>query len=240
MRTRSVLVVLAMALAACGGGDAATETTEAPADTTAETTATTAAPETTTTTAEVVETTTGETIVVDSFDDIPGECLDLFVGMLQTLEPSVEDVDFGALTLDELETLFADLDPQLTEFDEGMTAAGCDQYAPDVAEEEVWQEMVDIAEAEAPGTIGFLEWSRDLSTSMDDTMSGNIEGVSGDCATDTAALIAIAEEGKTMQQMTLDEASVVGGLLTSVGENCTVEQLAEVMENPAVSAMIEG
>lgn len=237
MRTRSVLVVLAMALAACGGGDAATETTD---DTTAQTTADTMAPETTTAAAEAVETTTGEAIVVDSFDDIPGECLDLFVGMLRTLEPQVQDVDFDAMTVEELETLFGGIDPQMTEFDEGMTAAGCDQYEPDVAEEVVWQEMLEIAEREAPGTVGFLEWTREISSSFEEGVTGGGEAVSGDCDTDTAALIAIAEEGKTMQQMTITEVGIVGGLLSSIGENCTVEQLAEVMENPAVSAMIEG
>ena len=239
MRTRSLLVVLALALAACSGGGAATETTDDTAATTAETTATTAAPEATTTMPDASET-TGEVTVVESFDDLPGECRDLFVDMLRTIEPQVEDVDFDAVTLEELDALFLEIDPQMTEFDEGMTAAGCDDFAPDVADEQVWQEMLDIADDEAPGTVGFLVWIRDLSQSFDQTLSGEVEGVSGDCDTDTAALLGIAEEGRSMESMTVDELALVGALLTSISTSCTVEQLNEVLENPAVAALIEG
>lgn len=239
MKTR-LLIALALVLAACGGGDAATDATA-----TAEATATTAAstPETTpaeetTTEAAPVETTTGDTIVVSSLDDIPEVCRDTFVSMLQTVEPVVGGVDFDTITVEELDPLFAEIEAEMTSFDEQMTANGCDLYSPDVADEDVWQEMLDLAEGEAPGAVGFLTWTRELAASFAEGGLGGGDTASGDCATDGEALVALAEEGKTMQQMTMDQLSEATALLASVTTNCSVEETTAFMEGPAVAAML--
>jgi hypothetical protein len=240
MKTR-LFIALALVLAACGGGDAATDTT-APAEETVTTAAsapeTTAAEESTTTEVEVDEATTGDTILVDSLDDIPQVCRDTFVAMLQTVEPTVEDVDFDTITVEELDPLFATIDADMTAFDEDMTANECDLYSPDVADESVWQEMLDLAESEAPGSVAFLAWTRELATSFAEGGMGGSDIASGDCATDGDALLALAQEGVTMQQMTMDQVSDVTGLLASVTSNCTVEQMSSYLEDPAVVAML--
>ncbi len=229
MKTR-LFIALALVLAACGGGDAATDTTGAAE----ETTSTAATPETTI----PEETTTGDTIVVSSLDDIPEVCRDTFVSMLQTVEPVVGDVDFEAITVEELDPLFAEIDAEMTSFDADMTANGCDLYSPDVADEDVWQEMLDLAESEAPGSVAFLAWTRELASSFAEGGMGGSDIVSGDCATDGAALVAIAEEGTSMQQMTLDQVSDVTTLLASVGTICTPEEAATYLDDPAVAAML--
>lgn len=241
MKSRFAFIALALVLAACGGGDAATDTTAAveQAATTAASTAETTAPEATTTTeTEAVETTTGDTIVVGSLDDIPEVCRDTFVSMLQTVEPVVEDVDFETITVEELDPLFVDIDAQMTTFDQQMTANGCDLYSPDIADEDVWQEMLDLAESEAPGTVGFLSWTRELAASFAEGGLGGGDTASGDCATDGAALLALAAEGTSLQQMTMDEVSTATALLASVTTNCTVEEMATYLEDPAVVAML--
>ncbi len=239
MKTR-LLIALALVLAACGGGEAATETTaaaEGTATTVATTPETTAAAETTTTEAEVVDTTTGDTILVESLDDIPQVCREIFVSMLQAVEPTVGAVDFEAITVEELDPLFASIDADMTALDEQMTANGCDLYSPDTANQDIWQEMLDLAESEAPGSVAFLVWTRELAESFAEGVGGG-EAASGDCATDGAALVALAEEGLPMQQMTMDQVSVVTALLTSVTSNCTVEQMSTYLEDPAVAAML--
>lgn len=240
MKTR-LFIALALVLAACGGGDAATDTTAATEETTTTavtTPETTPAEETTTTEAAPVETTTGDTIVVSSLDDIPEVCRDTFVSMLQTVEPVVGDVDFDAITVEELDPLFAEIDAEMTAFDEQMTANGCDLYSPDVADEAVWQEMLDLAESEAPGAVGFLSWTRELAASFAEGGLGGGDTASGDCATDGEALVALAEEGKTMQQMTMDQLSEATALLASVTTNCSVEEMTVFMEDPAVVALL--
>jgi hypothetical protein len=239
MKTR-LFIALALVLAACGGGDAATDTTADTEETTTTAAAvveTTVPEETTTTEAAVVETTTADTIVVESLDDIPQVCREIFVSMLQAVEPTVGAVDFEAITVQELDPLFASIDADMTALDEQMTANGCDLYSPDTANEDIWQEMLDLAESEAPGSVAFLVWTRELAASFAEGV-GSGELASGDCATDGAALVALAEEGVSMQQMTMDQVSVVTALLTSVTSNCTLEEMPTYLEDPAVVAML--
>jgi hypothetical protein len=237
MKTRSLFIALALVLAACGGADSATDSTavvDQATTTAAAIPETTAAEETVTT--DAVETTTGDTVLVDSLDEIPEVCRETFVSMLRTVEPVVEGVDFDALTVEEFEPLFEQLDADMTAFDQQMVDNGCDLYSPDVADETVWQELVDLAEDEAPGSVGFLTWTRDLASSF---AGGDMGGTAtGDCATDGAALVALAEEGRTMQQMTMAEVGEVTALFTSISTNCTFEEMPTYLEDPAVVAML--
>ena len=102
----------------------------------------------------------GEAIKVDDFDDIPGECRDAFAEFLQAIEPSVERGRLGDGHDGRLRGVQRrNSDDQCRAFDDEMDAAGCDDYEVGENEESI-QAMIDFAEDEAPGTVGYLEFLR--------------------------------------------------------------------------------
>jgi hypothetical protein len=230
-RLGGVLVALLLVLAACGGDDDDTATTVGD-DPSA--TSTTAAAAPTTTIADDDD--NGE---VGSIGDMPEECRDVMVDYLQAIEPHVEDVDFETITLDELSTLGETIesDPALADFEARIDELEC----PDLSEpdsEQAREELLAIAESEAPGTVAFVAYSLDLAASFG---AGEETGeASGDCETDIAALQEYVDAGGTMNDLTLSEVTAIGALMMSVQSTCSVERLDEFFTQPDVEAFLNG
>ncbi|MET0831740.1 MAG: hypothetical protein ABWY62_05105, partial [Acidimicrobiia bacterium] len=198
-----VLVALRLVLAACGGDDDDTTTT-AGGDPSATSSTAGAAP--TTTVAEDDD--NGE---VGSIDDMPEECRDLFVDYLRAIEPHVEDIDFATATLEDLGALgeLIESDPALAEFEERIDDLECPDLS-DPNSEQAREELLAIAESEAPGTVPFVEYSMELAASFGGTDDGTGGGASGDCEADIAAVQEYIDAGGTMNDLTLPEVSAVG------------------------------
>ncbi len=166
-RLGGVLVALLLVLAACGGDDDDTATT-AGGDPSATSSTAGAAP--TTTVADDDDDDGGE---VGSIGDMPDECREVFVDYLRAIEPHVEDIDFETATLADLGALgeLIESDPALAEFDQRIDDLEC----PDLSEpdsDEVREELLAIAESEAPGTVPFVEYSIELAASFGGTDDG--------------------------------------------------------------------
>lgn len=228
---RRIGLALLLLLAACGGGDTAETTTAAPQ----EEVATTVAPvETTTTVAEDTDDT--ETV---AFDEIPAECREVFVAYLREIEPLVEEFDFEAATMEEFTALSEspELAAATTEFDTASQAAGCDDINVEMEEEESWEQLVDLAESEAPGTVAYLAYIRSFITSMD---GGTSDVASGDCETDVAAFMVWVESEKSMTQLTVSEVMEVSALLAAIQTECSIARAEEVFSDPAVQKFLSG
>jgi hypothetical protein len=205
---RASILILTVALVACGG-DGGTDTTLA---------------ETTTT---VVEDSAG---TVD-FADMPQECIDALVGYLQAIEPAVEDVDFETTTGEDLEAMGTELEGLSEEYTTAIEDLDCPD--PSGSDEEAFAAIIDLAEQEAPGTVGYLQWVQGLAAGFGDAE------VSGDCETDIAALRAIIEESSSMSDLTMTEVVQVGSLVASVSTACTPERAEEFFAEPDVAAFLE-
>jgi hypothetical protein len=207
---RATIFILALALAACGG-DGGEDTTLA---------------ETTTTAAEVE----GEAGTVD-FDDMPQECIEALVGYLQAIEPAVEGIDFATTTGEDLEALGT----ELASLSEDYTTAIEDLDCPDPSgsDEEAFAAIIELAEQEAPGTVGYLEWVQSLAAGFGDTEA------SGDCETDITALRAIIDENASMSDLTMGEVVQVGSLVASVSTACSPERAEEFFAEENVAAFLE-
>lgn len=230
---RRIGLAFLLLLAACGGGDAADTTAAAPE----EGPATTAAPvDTTTTVADTVATEDEETV---SFGDIPAECVDAFVSYLQAIEPLVEGVDFETATMEEFGALSEspDFAAATTEFEQSSESAGCADINVEIEEEESWEQLVDLARSEAPGTVAYLAYLRSFVTSLGE---GGSEAVSGDCETDIAAFLVWAEGDKTFNQLTVAEVTEVTALLGAIQTECSAERQAEVFGETAVQTFLGG
>ncbi len=205
---RASILILAVALVACGG-DGGTDTTLA---------------QTTTT---VVEDNAG---TVD-FADMPQECIDALVGYLRAIEPAVEDVDFETTTGEDLEAMGTELEGLSEEYTTAIQDLDCPD--PSGSDEEAFAAIIELAEQEAPGTVGYLQWVQGLAAGFGDAE------VSGDCETDISALRAIIEESSSMSDLTMTEVVQVGSLVASVSTACTPERAEEFFAEPDVAAFLE-
>jgi hypothetical protein len=229
---RRIGLALLLLLAACGGDGTADTTAAAAAETTAPTTA--AVVETTTAGAEDTDDT--ETV---AFDEVPAECREAFVAYLQEIEPLVEDFDFEGATMEDFTALSEspEFAAATTEFETDSQTAGCDDINVEMEEEESWNQLVDLAASEAPGTVPYLEYLRNFITSMD---GGTSEAASGDCETDIAAFLVRVEGEKTMTQLTVSEVMEVSALLAAIQAECPLARVEEVFSDPAVERFLNG
>jgi hypothetical protein len=205
---RASIVILAVVLVACGG-DGGTDTTLA---------------ETTTT---VVE---GSAGTVD-FADMPQECIDALVGYLRAIEPAVEGVDFDTTTGEDLEAMGTELEALSEDYTTAIEDLDCPD--PSGSDDEAFAAIIELAEQEAPGTVGYLQWVQSFAAGFGDAEA------SGDCETDISALQAIIDENSSMSDLTMTEVVQVGSLVASISTACSPERAEEFFAEPDVAAFLE-
>jgi hypothetical protein len=218
------MVVFAVVLAACGGSGGSSSTTVA------------AAGDTTTTQAGGDDGGGGggdEGGGSGSFNLSP-ECEAAFVDYLQQIEPIVEDVDWENATASDLEDLGLD------EIDEAYTddidALNCDDIDFEGDSDDAFDYMISIAERNAPGTVGYLEWIRAFVGSFE---GGDTPQASGDCDTDIAAMQVIVDQGGTMSDLPIAELTEATTLLAAISMECPPEKSAEFLSKADVAAFLE-
>ena len=214
-------------VAACGGG------------TESDTTSTTADSGDTSTTEETTTTTTTEDDDGDSVDigDIPEECLDAFVEYLQAIESSVEGIDWENATAADFEELGTAIEPISVEYEETIAGSQCEDIEVVATDEETFDFLIELAQDEAPGTVGYLEMIRDLAGQFG---GGAGTEVSGDCETDISAMQAMIDQGGTMDDLTMAELTAVGTLVTSISTNCSQDRSFEFFSQDDVAAFLGG
>lgn len=215
--SRIVVPVLMMLLliAACGG-DSGGSTTTGGADVTSQQTTVPA---------------DDDPGTITDISDMPAECVEAFSAFLQQLEPIVENIDFENATMADLEDLGTQLEPISQTF-EGETA-NCPDL--DLSTEDSIAFMREVAERDAPGTVGYFAWLEEFITASE---SGST--ASGDCETDIAALQVYVDQGGTMSDLTLGDMTAVGSLMTAVSTECSPERFQEWISQEDVAAWTAG
>jgi hypothetical protein len=242
-----------LALAACGDDSDSTTSTAETTTPDASTTAATSAPATTAapadTTAAAGDTTTpadtaaaGDTtapideppatILVDSVDDIPQECVDILAEFLRSVEPSVADVDWDAASVGEFQTITAGLEAQFAALDEREAAEGCDAYqlGDDAAS---LAAAIEIAEAEAPGTVGWLEFLGSMTVEP-----ANAADLPQDCAGAIAYIEQLVAAGGTFNDLQGPAIAEASAVLNVLGSQCDSTTLGEFTARPEITAFL--
>jgi hypothetical protein len=102
------------------------------------------------------------------------------------------------------------------------------------SDDEAISAVIALAEQEAPGTVGYLEWLAAFATGF-----GEGGEVSGDCETDISALQEVIEQGGTMSDLTMTQVVEVGSLVASISTSCSPERAEEFFAREDVSAFLE-
>lgn len=243
-RAGAVAAVAALSLAACGGGDdddeaAATTAASTSPDTTTATTATTTAttaPSPTTTSPVTSPATTmatsGETmtdddddrVIISGLDELPQECVDAVAEFLRRIEPIVSDIDWDAATLTDFDSISDELEAESDILDEPGTACDDFDFASD---EESLQALIEFAEDEAPGVVGWLEFIGQFSA--DPTADTSADGPQT-CDEAIAYIEALADDGTPMSSIPLSELGPITQAFNVISTDCDATTAAEFFD----------
>ena len=103
-----------------------------------------------------------DVVIVDDVSELPPECVDLLADFLKLIEPAVSDIDWDTATLGDFQAISDELEGQFEEMDARELELGCDNY--DLSSDQASMEAaIAIAEEEAPGAVGWLEFVASLS-----------------------------------------------------------------------------
>lgn len=179
----------------------------------------------------------GDTILVAGVDQLPDECVDRVAEMLREIEPAVSQVDWDTATLDDLDTAMLEFEDEFEALDDDERASGCSRYEFE-DESASFEAMLEIAETEAPGVVGWLTFVQTVFSSM----SGGDGAAPVDGPTDCEGAIAFLDElvagGGTMSSLPVSELAVVSHAFTVLTEDCALDVMNEFMERPEVAAFL--
>lgn len=197
----------------------------------------------------------GDTIVIDDFDDIPGECVDLMAEFLRDIEGEVSVVDWETATIDDLEAMGDMLDVASGDFEARLTETGCDRYDIGTDDDQSLEFAMEVAEREAPGAVGWLEFVASISalgdtvddaTGIDEDGGGETgsAGPDGDLPTDCEGtksyLLDQAEEYGTIQNVPVSEFPNLMMAVQNLTVQCTLADAAAFSEDPTITAFLDG
>lgn len=174
---------------------------------------------------------------VSSIDDIPQVCQDLMADFLRDIEPIVSPIDWDNATMADFEQVGTDFEPIADKFDADSEATGqCDDI--DMDEDGSLDILVEFAEQEAAGTVGFLTF---LSSFMD-AVVGPVTG-SGDAAFSTCDdaidfIDGLMNDYESSADVPMSDLTAMAGI-AGVMLTCTPEQQA-YFTSPEVTAYLEG
>lgn len=178
-------------------------------------------------------------VPISSFSDIPEVCLEQMAGFLRDIEPIVSAIDWETATIADFEQLAGDLEAAGEQFDTASEDVGCDDL--DFVEDNENELLIEFAKNEAPGVVGFLEFTDRL----DSVGSSGDGGLGGDPASGSA--IETCADGIAFVQSLFDkydsftEVSATELLqlteLASLYITCTPEQL-EFLNSDELSAFL--
>jgi hypothetical protein len=182
-----------------------------------------------------VDTSTVDTITVENFGDMPKECIDLLGTFLKKIEPTVSAIDWEKATYGDFVEFGKKFQPESDAFDAQSEAAGCNKYNLSGSDDKQFQQMSELATAQAPGTVGFLKFLNALSTSAKAT-DGSIPT---DCAGTIAAIEPILAKGGTIKDLTMVEFTTFGQLVAGVNKNCTSDEATAFFARDDVTAFVK-
>jgi hypothetical protein len=179
---------------------------------------------------------TDDTITINDVSEMPPKCIELLGGFLKQIEPVVSKVDWKTATAKDMQSLGDSFSKQSDDFDAQMTAAACDKFNLAGSNKQVFKQMAKIAAAEAPGTLGFL----DFISSLGETPTASAGAIPADCAGVIAALEPILAKGGSMQDLPIAEVTQISPLFAAVGTKCSSDEAAAFFARDDVTKFVGG
>jgi hypothetical protein len=161
------------------------------------------------------------TIVVGSIDELPQECVDALADFLQAIEPAVSEIDWDAATVADFEAVSEEIADEGDAFD---ATGACGEF--DLGDDEAIQSLIDFAEEEAPGVIGWLEFIQEVSTPSDTGAAAELTT----CDDAIAYMEDLLGDGVSIDDLPAADFAQASTALDVIFSECTEEQAAEILD----------
>ncbi|MEM9041683.1 MAG: hypothetical protein AAGD33_17470 [Actinomycetota bacterium] len=189
-------------------------------------------------------------VVIDDFDDIPDECVDLLGDFLRQIETDVSAVDWENATFADLEPLDELIEEPSAEFDRRATELGCDRFDFGADDEQSLEFVISVAEQQAPGTVEWLDFIAGFSAAVGDigdpadSDASEPSDAGGELPTDCEGtkdyLLAAAEQYGSIEAIPVSEAMTLTTAITSVTTLCGFDDAIAFLEDPTITAFLDG
>lgn len=177
---------------------------------------------------------------IRTVDEIPKECRDEMASFLREIEPIVSPIDWDTASISDFESIADDFTEQTAEFEAASAAAECNNLVFEGGGE--FDLLVDFAEQEAPGVVGFFEFleiMRAPSAASDDgSAAGDSEAVTLEtCADGIAFMEDLLAEYDTIRDVPASQLATFQQL-PPVLSTCTATE-AEFFSREDVDAFLD-
>jgi hypothetical protein len=174
---------------------------------------------------------------IDDFDDIPRECVDLIAEFLRAIEPTVSPIDWESATMSELEALSTTIDDSSTDFDVESEAAGCNDFVLGDDDERSIEFVIVVAEREAPGTVGYLEFLDDFLNS-----TGVAESEASVLPEDCDGVIAYVKDliagVESPEDVPVSVFADIMSAISAIQTTCTPDEITAFATDPEIEAFL--
>jgi len=171
---------------------------------------------------------------IRSLGDIPEVCREQMLNFLRDVEPIVSTIDWQTATFAEFEAIIGDFEAISTEFEQQNLDAGCNDL--EFAEDREFELMIEFAENEAPGTVGFLRFLAQVNqtTGGGDTGDGSTTGAGfTDCQEAIDFVQGLIDDYDSFTEVPAASLVKFSGL-AAIFVTCSPEQL-EFFDSPEVN-----
>ena len=175
-----------------------------------------------------------DTIMIDDIDDLPPECRQIMGDFLREIEPIVTAIDWQTATMASLETLDTTFGEPSDRLDAAMAASGCDRYDFGPESDTDLAFTIELAKAEAPGVVTWLEFIRDLDA------AGAPDGIPTDCEGAIAFVDELIDRTSGMSEVPISQFTGVTGAMSTIQTECPAERWTAYFDDPAFQAWAAG
>jgi len=175
-----------------------------------------------------------DTIMIDDVDDLPTECRQIMGDFLREIEPIVNAIDWQTATMASLQTLDTTFGEPSDRLDAAMAASGCDRYDFGPENDTDLEFTIELAKAEAPGVVTWLEFIRDLNA------ADAPDGIPTDCEGAIAFVDELIERTSGMSEVPISQFTGVTGAMSTIQTECPTERWTAYFDDPAFQAWATG
>jgi hypothetical protein len=175
-----------------------------------------------------------DSIVIDDLDDLPAECRQIMGDFLREIEPIVNAIDWQTATMASLETLDTTFGEPSDRLDAAMAASGCDRYDFGPENDTDLEFTIELAKAEVPGVVTWLEFIRDLDA------TGAPEGVPTDCEGAIAFVDELIERTSGMSELPITQFAGITSAMSTIQIECPTERSTAFFDDSTFQAWATG
>jgi hypothetical protein len=173
---------------------------------------------------------------IRSISDVPEACREEMAEFLRAIEPIVSSINWENATLNDFEAIAEEFEAISEEFEDASAAASCDDL--EFVDENEIELMIEFAQDEAPGVVGFLEFLDGMRSPGGSGEDAGSDGALETCDDALAFVQDLADTYDSMADVPASELIKMSQMSTAI-MTCTPAQL-ELLDTGELGDFLAG